>query len=86
VAQILAVSDAYDAMTSMRSYRSSRSHQEAMEEIATSTGRHFGPRAAAAFLALPDHLFHSVRQPRPRRTELFRFSTRAHGARLQSSL
>jgi HD-GYP domain-containing protein (c-di-GMP phosphodiesterase class II) len=83
VAQILAVADAYDAMTSKRSYRSSMTHEEALEEIAVSTGRHFGPRAAAAFLALPDHLFHSVRQPRPRRTEFFRFSHRARGAQVQ---
>ena len=86
VAQILAVSDAYDAMTSKRSYRSSKTHDEALEEIAQSTGRHFGPRAAAAFLALPDHLFYSVRQPRSRRTEFFRFSHRARGAQVQTGV
>ena len=71
VAQILAVSDAYDAMTSRRSYRDSRPHEDAMQEIAVSTGRHFGPAAAAGFLTLPDHLFYAVRQPRPERTEFF---------------
>ena len=74
MAQILAVCDAYDAMTSKRSYRDSRSHADAMEEVAVSTGRHFGPTAAAAFLALPDHLFHSVRDPRPEKSEFFRES------------
>ena len=74
MAQILAVCDAYDAMTSKRSYRDSRTHDEAMEEIAVSTGRHFGPTAAAAFLALPDHLFLSVRHPRPEKSEFFRES------------
>jgi HD-GYP domain-containing protein (c-di-GMP phosphodiesterase class II) len=72
VAQILAVSDAYDAMTSRRSYRNSRSHDEAIAEIRSSTGRHFGPAAAAAFLALPEPFFHSVRQPAAERPDPFR--------------
>ena len=84
VAQILAVCDAYDAMTSKRSYRDSRAHDDAMEEIAVSTGRHFGPTAAAAFLGLPDHLFHSVRQPRSERTDFFRHSFTFQAAELES--
>jgi HD-GYP domain-containing protein (c-di-GMP phosphodiesterase class II) len=64
VAQVLAVSDSYDAMTSNRAYRPSREHETAMEEIARGTGEQFGPRAAAAFLTLPDHLFHSIRRTR----------------------
>ena len=68
VAQILAVCDAYDAMTSVRAYRESRSHEDAMEEIVAGTGRHFGPRVAACFLSLPDPLFEAVRRTRfPRR-------------------
>ena len=35
-----------------------------MREIAQGTGVQFGPRAAAAFLGLPDHLFHSIRTAR----------------------
>ena len=65
LAQVLAVSDCYDAMTSNRAYRPSRDHQVAMDEIARGTGVQFGPRAAAAFLSLPDHLFHSIRGARP---------------------
>jgi HD-GYP domain-containing protein (c-di-GMP phosphodiesterase class II) len=65
IAQLLAVSDCYDAMTSDRAYRPSREHHAAMEEIARGTGLQFGPHAAAAFLALPDHLFHSIRGTRP---------------------
>ena len=84
MAQILAVCDAYDAMTSKRSYRDSRTHEDAMEEVARSTGRHFGPTAAAAFLALPDHLFHSVRDPRPERSEFFRDSFAYRGAPLEA--
>ena len=64
LAQVLAVSDSYDAMTSNRAYRPSREHEIAMEEIARGTGQQFGPRAAAAFLSLPDHLFHSIRKAR----------------------
>jgi HD-GYP domain-containing protein (c-di-GMP phosphodiesterase class II) len=62
VAQILAVCDAYDAMTSTRAYRSGLAHESAMAEIARCAGKHFGPAVAAAFLSLPDHLFQSVRQ------------------------
>jgi len=64
-AQILAVCDGYDAMTSQRAYRDSRTHAEALEEIAVSSGVQFSPRVAAAFLALPDHLFEAVRAQRP---------------------
>lgn len=64
LAQVLAVGDSYDAMTSDRAYRPSREHDVAMEEIARGTGKQFGPRAAAAFLTLPDHLFHSIRRAR----------------------
>ncbi len=68
VAQILAVCDAYDAMTSGRAYQASRSHLEAVEEIARATGQHFGPGVAAWFLSLPEPLFEAVRRarhPRP---------------------
>ena len=64
LAQVLAVADSYDAMTSDRAYRLSRDHDVAFEEIARGTGIQFGPRAAAAFLTLPDHLFHSIRRLR----------------------
>ena len=71
VAQILAVCDAYDAMTSTRAYRPGLAHEAAMDEIARCAGKHFGPAVAAAFLSLPDHLFHSVRQPQAGRTDFF---------------
>lgn len=71
VARVLAVCDAYDAMTSNRAYRPPCSHEEAIEEIALSTGRQFGPRVSACFLSLPDQLFEAVRQPRSERPEFF---------------
>ncbi len=63
VAQIMAVCDAYDAMTSTRAYRSGRTHAEAVKEVAAFTGIHFSPRAAAAFLALPEELFEALQAP-----------------------
>lgn len=57
VAQIMAVCDAYDAMTSTRAYRQARSHGAALEEIHRSAGSHFSPRAVEAFLALEEETF-----------------------------
>lgn len=54
VAQILAICDAYDAMTSDRSYREARSHEVTMSEISREAGSHFAPRVADAFLDLPE--------------------------------
>lgn len=58
---ILAVADAYDAMTSARAYRNSRSHHDALAEIARCTGQHFAPSVAGAMLALPDAVFGALR-------------------------
>ena len=71
VGRILAVCDAYDAMTSTRAYRSGRAHEAAVDEVALCAGRHFCPRVSAAFLSLPDHLFRSVRQPPSDRADFF---------------
>jgi putative nucleotidyltransferase with HDIG domain len=46
---ILAVSDAYDAMTSPRPYRDARSHEAAMEELVRCAGSQFHPGAVEAF-------------------------------------
>ncbi|MBE3070893.1 MAG: HD domain-containing protein [Planctomycetes bacterium] len=51
-ARILAVVDAYDAMTSERPYRPPLSHEEAAAEIRRMTGRQFDPACAEAFLSL----------------------------------
>jgi HD-GYP domain-containing protein (c-di-GMP phosphodiesterase class II) len=69
IAQIMAVCDAYDAMTSRRAYRSQRGHAEAMTEVEKGRGVHFGPRVSAAFLDLPESLFEDVQSQFPAPTE-----------------
>jgi two-component system, cell cycle response regulator len=48
-ARIIAVCDAYDAMTSDRPYREASSHAQALEELARCAGTHFDPRVVEAF-------------------------------------
>ncbi|OGO40176.1 MAG: hypothetical protein A2147_05125 [Chloroflexi bacterium RBG_16_57_8] len=49
-ARILAVADAFDAMTSERPYRQAMSRQEALDEIRHCIGAQFDPVVATAFL------------------------------------
>jgi len=51
-ARIVAVVDAFDAMTSDRSYRSALSTEEAIEVLERETGRQFDPGVVEAFLAV----------------------------------
>lgn len=51
-ARLLAVADAFDAITSVRPYRSSRSHGEAFAELERSAGVQFDPAMVEAFLAV----------------------------------
>ncbi len=67
VAQIMAVCDAYDAMTSKRAYRYARSHRAAMAEVARCSGLHFGPTVSEAFLAVPIEAFEEARAVQPER-------------------
>ncbi len=53
-ARILAVIDAYDAMTSARPYRPPLSHEVASEELRKCSGTQFDPQCVDAFLALVD--------------------------------
>jgi two-component system, cell cycle response regulator len=48
-ARIVAVCDAYHAMTSHRPYRAARSHEEALEELRRRAGRQFDPSVVEAF-------------------------------------
>jgi putative nucleotidyltransferase with HDIG domain len=51
-ARILAVADAYDAMTSTRPYREPRTREEALAEVERCAGTQFDPRLARVFLTL----------------------------------
>ncbi len=51
-ARILAVADAYDAMTSDRPYRAALSREKALDELRRCSGRQFDPNIVEAFCAL----------------------------------
>jgi len=51
-ARIMAVADAYDAITSERPYRGAESHNYAMKEITKSSGIHFDPEVVQHFIEL----------------------------------
>ncbi|GGU11447.1 HD-GYP domain-containing protein (c-di-GMP phosphodiesterase class II) [Actinomadura citrea] len=50
VARVIAVADAFDAMTTARSYRRARSLNEAMQELRRGAGTYFDPDMVNAFL------------------------------------
>jgi putative nucleotidyltransferase with HDIG domain len=50
-ARILAVADAFDAMTSTRPYRAALAAHEAIDEVGRCSGSQFDPEATDAFLA-----------------------------------
>lgn len=49
-ARIVAVVDAYEAMTSDRYYCKARSHEEAIQELQQMEGHHFDPQVVEAFI------------------------------------
>jgi putative nucleotidyltransferase with HDIG domain len=53
IVRVLAVADAYDAMTSSRPYRKARSHGYAAEEIKRGSGSQFDAEVVRAFLNTP---------------------------------
>jgi HD-GYP domain-containing protein (c-di-GMP phosphodiesterase class II) len=50
IARIIAVADAYDAMTTDRPYRRARSHSQAVAEIKKGSGTQFDPQIVEVFL------------------------------------
>jgi len=54
IARIIAVADAYDAMTSNRSYRQIMPQEKVRAQIADSIGSQFDPRIAAVMLSMID--------------------------------
>ncbi len=55
LSRVLAVADAYDAMTSDRPYRSRRTRADALAEIERCSGSQFDPRVVAAFIQVTSH-------------------------------
>ena len=51
---MLAIADAYDAMTSDRPYRQALSHAEALREIQDCAGSQFDPQLVGQFISLYD--------------------------------
>ncbi len=60
-ARIVALCDAYDALTTDRVYRMAMTHQEAKSIIVQGRGSHFDPAIVEAFLQL-DNRFDQIRQ------------------------
>jgi HD-GYP domain-containing protein (c-di-GMP phosphodiesterase class II) len=56
IARVVAIGDAFDAMTSDRPYRRALSSADAFEEIERGSGRHFDPVCVDAFLNLRPRL------------------------------
>jgi putative nucleotidyltransferase with HDIG domain len=52
IARVIAVADAFDAMTTGRSYRAARSMDQAAEELRRSAGQNFDPYMVEAFLSV----------------------------------
>jgi HD-GYP domain-containing protein (c-di-GMP phosphodiesterase class II) len=50
--RILAIADAYEAMTSPRPYRGPLSHEEAIKELKKNSGLQFDPRLVDIFISL----------------------------------
>jgi HD-GYP domain-containing protein (c-di-GMP phosphodiesterase class II) len=51
-ARVLAIADAYDAMTSDRPYREALSHEDALAEVERCAGTQFDPEIVSVFLEL----------------------------------
>jgi putative nucleotidyltransferase with HDIG domain len=62
-ARVLAIADAFDAMTSDRPYRRALTHEQAVAEVERCAGSQFDPEIASVFLECS----HTLSRPRPRR-------------------
>ncbi len=60
-ARIVALADAYDAMTSTRPYKAAFSHEIAVERIVSDRGQHFDPAVVDAFLECKEE-FPAIRE------------------------
>lgn len=60
LARIVAIADAYDALTTERSYKPAATHDQALHIISSDSGKHFDPEMVAA-LRLCETQFDSIR-------------------------
>ena len=68
-ARIMAVADAFDAMTSNRPYRDSLPEEDALAELRRNAGTHFDPRVVAAFERIYPAVKRTLQNLRPRTME-----------------
>jgi putative two-component system response regulator len=54
--RLMAIVDAYDAITTRRVYKSAAPHHKALEIIKAASGQHFDPDVVGAFLELQDQI------------------------------
>jgi HD-GYP domain-containing protein (c-di-GMP phosphodiesterase class II) len=64
-ARVVAVADAFDAMTSARSYRPAAGYEEAAAELERCAGTQFDPEVVRTFLRAPRALLEAVMRTRP---------------------
>jgi HD-GYP domain-containing protein (c-di-GMP phosphodiesterase class II) len=69
-ARIMAVADAFDAMTSNRPYRHALPEEEALAELRRHAGSHFDPRVVAAFEQIYPAVKRTLEHMRPRTQRL----------------
>jgi putative nucleotidyltransferase with HDIG domain len=75
LARIVAVADAFDAMTSNRPYRQAMTAEAGFAEIEKQKGRQFDPAAADTFLAIRQQIIQAM-QAETKRINLFEHSMR----------
>jgi putative nucleotidyltransferase with HDIG domain len=68
-ARIMAVADAFDAMTSDRPYRRALSEQAALDELRRHAGTHFDPRVVGVFEEIFPDVRRTLEHLRPRQDE-----------------
>lgn len=68
-ARIMAVADAFDAMTSNRPYRDSLPEEDALAELRRNAGTHFDPKVVAAFERIYPAVKRTLTNMRPRARE-----------------
>jgi len=68
LARVVALADAFDAMTSNRPYRNSMPVEAAFAEIEKGCGKQFDPNFAAAYLAIREDILKEMRDQAARNT------------------